>query len=229
MNRAGSVKDRPESGRRVRRTPLEARRQILDAAERRLAEGGPEAIRLQDIARDVGISHPAILHHFQSRDGLTKALAERAVQRLADDLVAVLQKRDGAEASAREVIERVFATLTDTGHSRLFAWRALAQPPRSDDPEARAHLDAITDAIHARREEVARERGVAAPDRQDTAFIVRLATTTMLGEALSTAIFAPGSPRSARDSNLRFRRWLADLLTEHAGFAEDRRSRRKGS
>jgi TetR/AcrR family transcriptional regulator, repressor for neighboring sulfatase len=229
MTRSVPAKGRAGAARRVRRTPLEARRQILDAAERRLADGGPEAIRLQDIARDVGISHPAILHHFQSRDGLTKALAERAVQRLADDLLAVLRQRDGTEASAREVIERVFATLADTGHARLLAWRALAQPPRTDDPEARARLDAITDAIQARREELARERGTAVPDREDTTFIVRLATTTMLGEALTAPIFAPGSPRTARDSNLRFRRWLADLLTEHAGFVEVRRSRRKGS
>ena len=58
-----------EPKKRVRRTKEEAQRVILDAAEERLANGGPEALRLQDIAADVGISHPAILHHFdyQSR------------------------------------------------------------------------------------------------------------------------------------------------------------------
>ena len=39
---------------RRRRTAEEARHEILAAAQRRLAEGGPEAIRLQDIARDLG-------------------------------------------------------------------------------------------------------------------------------------------------------------------------------
>jgi len=53
-----------EPKKRVRRTKEEAQRVILDAAEERLANGGPEALRLQDIAADVGISHPAILHHF---------------------------------------------------------------------------------------------------------------------------------------------------------------------
>jgi AcrR family transcriptional regulator len=202
---------------RVRRTPEEARRQILDAAERRLAAGGPEAIRLQDIARDVGISHPAILHHFGSRDGLTRALAERAVQRLTEELLAVLRERPNPEDSGREIIELAFATLADTGHARLLAWRALAHGQETDDPEGRAILDGITDAIHARREELARARGLPPPPREDTAFIVRLATTTMLGEALTSRIFAPGSARSAGESNRRFRRWLADLLAEHAG------------
>ncbi|MDO9127858.1 MAG: helix-turn-helix domain-containing protein, partial [Parvibaculum sp.] len=63
---------------RVRRTAEEARRLILDAAEERLAKQGPEGLRLQDIARDVGISHPAILHHFESREGLVRALIARA-------------------------------------------------------------------------------------------------------------------------------------------------------
>ena len=64
---------------------------ILDAAEKRLREGGPDAIRLQDIARDVGIAHPTILHHFETRDGLTLALQQRAMQRLEQDLFDVLQ------------------------------------------------------------------------------------------------------------------------------------------
>jgi AcrR family transcriptional regulator len=201
---------------RVRRTPAEARRQILDAAERLLSDGGPEAIRLQDIARDVGISHPTILHHFGSRDGLTRALGDRAVKRLTDDLLAILRDRSAEEGSGREIIERTFATLADTGHARLLAWRALAGGKSEDDREARARLDGIADAIHARRADLARSVGAPPPPREDTAFIVRLATTTMLGEALTGPIFAGGSARTARESNLRFRLWLADLLVEHA-------------
>lgn len=199
---------------RVRRTPEEARRQILDAAERRLRDGGPEAIRLQDIARDVGVSHPTILHHFRSREGLTRALAERVTRRLADDLLAVLRDAPATEASALEIVERVFAALADTGHARLLAWRALGGAPRSE--EARALIGRIVDAVHARRVALARARGRAEPTREDSAYAVRLATSAMLGDAISGELFSPESPAGApREADLRFRRWLGRLLLEH--------------
>ena len=44
-------------------------------------------MRLQDVAADLGISHPAILHHFESREGLLQALALRAMEELNDGLV----------------------------------------------------------------------------------------------------------------------------------------------
>ena len=91
--------------RRVRRSAEEAQRRILDAAEKRLREGGPEAVRLQDIARDVGISHPAILHHFASRDGLTQALERRAMDRLETELVQVLSSQPAQGGTAVDVID----------------------------------------------------------------------------------------------------------------------------
>jgi AcrR family transcriptional regulator len=36
-------------------------------------------LRLQDIAADVGISHPAVLHHFGSREALVHAVIQRAI------------------------------------------------------------------------------------------------------------------------------------------------------
>src|SRR5688572_5204467 len=65
---------------RVRRTAGAAREAILDAAEKRLAEGGPAGLRIQEIARDVGISHPTLLHHFGSRAALVEAVVDRALE-----------------------------------------------------------------------------------------------------------------------------------------------------
>ena len=203
---------------RVRRRPEEARRQILEAAERRLRSGGPEAIRLQDIARDAGMSHPTILHHFRSRDGLIEALAERVTQRLADDLLAVLRDAPPTEASALEIVERIFAALADTGHARLLAWRALCGPPRTG--ETRALIGRIVEAVHAHRIELARARGTPEPSREDSAYAVRLAASAMLGDAISGELFSPERGADERtgapcEADLRFRRWLGRLLVEH--------------
>jgi len=205
--------------RRVRRSAAEAQQLILDAAEKRLREGGPEAIRLQDIARDVGISHPAILHHFASRDGLTQALERRAMTRLEAELVEAISSQPARGEAVVDVIERAFATLGDAGHARMLAWRVLQVA--SPDPEAQQRLlRALADLVHARRVELAQSERRPPPSEQDTEFVVRLAAAAMLGDG----IFAPFLDASFGRANnparqRRFREWFARLLAAHTGVS----------
>src|SRR5439155_19480326 len=78
----------PASAKRLRRSPEEARRLILDTAQELIARNGPEGLRLQEIAAAAGISHPLILHHFGSREGLVRAFVHEAVAELRCRLVA---------------------------------------------------------------------------------------------------------------------------------------------
>src|SRR6185295_17110146 len=57
----------------------EAQRRILEAAEKQLMKVGPEGLRLTDLAQALGVSHPAILHHFGSREGLVAAVVRHAL------------------------------------------------------------------------------------------------------------------------------------------------------
>src|SRR5262245_41519936 len=214
--------------RRVRRSAEEAQRVILDAAEKRLREGGPEAIRLQDIARDVGISHPAILHHFASRDGLTQALERRAMARLEAELVEVLSTQAARGEAAADVIERAFAALGDAGHARMLAWRVL-QAARPEPNADRTLLRALSELIHAHRVEAAAAEHRAPPSRQDTEFVVRLAAAALLGDG----IFAPFLDASfGRESDparqRRFREWFARLLADHRDDGARSRARDPG-
>ena len=93
---------------RRRRTAEEARAEILDAAERRLAAAGPAALRLQEVAADVGISHPAVLHHFGSREALVQAVVERAMQNLEDDLVRSFAGATAGVPDSAVLLDRVF-------------------------------------------------------------------------------------------------------------------------
>ena len=189
---------------------------ILAAAEKRLREGGPDAIRLQDIAADVGISHPTILHHFESRDGLTLALQLRAMDRLESELFAVLETGPATEDTALGVMERTFATLSDAGHARLLAWRALqASGPDDSDREERI-LSKLTDLVQTRRAAFRREKGMEPAPREDSEFIVRLTAAAMLGDG----IFGPfidtmTGHETDPDVGRRFRAWFARLLIDH--------------
>jgi AcrR family transcriptional regulator len=208
---------------RTRRSAAQAQRAILEAAEKRLREGGPEAVRLQDLARDLGVSHPAILHHFGSREGLMRALAEHVVARLETELLAGLRSA-ASETTVLELIEGVFESLGEAGQARLLAWRALAggDPPRSVG-EARL-LGALADLVHERRQELAREQGRPAPPREDSQFVVWLAAAAMLGDGVAGPIFdrSFGRGADAPEARRRFRAWLARLLVAHEGVTPPR-------
>jgi AcrR family transcriptional regulator len=195
--------------RRKRRTSSEARAEILDAAEARLRDGGPEAVRLQDIASDVGISHPTILHHFENRDGLVRALGLRITEHLVSDLLEALADRPAEPRTADDLIEHVFRTLHDSGTARLLAWQALSAPPAEG---TQALLRELSEALHRRRTARARAEGRPVPSAEDSLFVTRLAGVAALGDALGGEVWQIAGDRG---ENLRFQRWFARLLVAH--------------
>jgi len=197
---------------RVRRTAEEARRLILDAAEKRLARQGPEGIRLQDIARDVGISHPAILHHFESREGLVKALIARTNTQLREKLLGALES---SEATAQDQIESVFEALSDRGTARLLAWLLLTGRVTDTTQGPQSMMTEIADLIHAHREESAKRKGTSAPDREDTFFLAMLTTSAAFGDAIIGRYLAEAAGLDEAGVK-RYRKWFAELLNRHA-------------
>jgi AcrR family transcriptional regulator len=202
--------------RRKRRTAEEARRAILEAAQKRLAECGPEEIRLQDIASDLGISHPAILHHFGSRDALMLELSRHALRALNADLVAALQ--GSAHHDLSGWLDRVFETLGDRGHARLLAWSLLTGRLGRGDADAgeegRGHmLRDLAEAVHARRVELAEEAEKV--ELEESVFAVQLVSAALLGDALMGPLLrASAGVGSSEESNERFRAWLGRRVEE---------------
>lgn len=86
--------DEPAPARRYHHGDL--RRALLDAAERRLAQGGPGAVTIRACARDAGVAPAAPLHHFGSLAGLLSALAERGFAGLVARLDTDAATSDGA-------------------------------------------------------------------------------------------------------------------------------------
>ena len=212
--------DAPEGKSRRRRSAGVAREEILDAAQRLLSQGGPDAIRLQDIANDVGIAHPTILHHFGSRDGLIEALDARAIHALTDDVARILQSDEGAPAG--ELIERVAETMDQQGLAQLIAFWAMREPgePSSLDGTDPAALVAdVSKLIRGRLEQV---EGVEADLLEAISFRVRLAVFAMFGQALIGDALSPVTAKERDAERHRFRQWLSELLLERvSGAAEN--------
>lgn len=196
---------------RRRLSSEEAREAILAATEKRLREVGPDALRLQEIAADVGLSHPTVLHHVGSRDALVQAVVARAMIALETDLIACFTK-DAVPTDIASTLHQIDDVMRGHGHARLLAWLALTYPGQTSKEESR--LGDVAVALHAARGAIGRP----APF-EDTAHAVVLASAAMFGIAL----LGPGLLRmtglpSDEESLRRLRDWFAALLMEHAGI-----------
>jgi AcrR family transcriptional regulator len=57
----------------------ERRDELLDAAEQVLTRGGPQALTLQAVADEAGVSKGGLLYHFANKSELVRGLVERLV------------------------------------------------------------------------------------------------------------------------------------------------------
>ena len=196
---------------RRRRDAAAARAAILDAAERHLVVAGPSGIRLQEVAADAGVSHPTVLHHFGTREGLVKAVITRSLAAVTARVVEAISQSTGDTAQVAAMLDGVFDALASDGRARVVMWLAL-EGQRID---ADARLAAVVEATHALRK-TKRAGKRHPPSREDTAHVVVLATLALLGAAVMGPALLENAglsddPAAAR----RFRGWLARLLTKH--------------
>jgi AcrR family transcriptional regulator len=202
------------AARRRRLSSEDAREAILAATEKRLREVGPDALRLQEIAQDVGLSHPTVLHHIGNREALVAAVVARSMLALETDLIACFTQQDAAAPTdIASTLHQIDDVMRVRGHARLVAWLALTQPGRVAKKESR--LAEVAVALHAVRSSFGKD----APF-EDTAFSALLASVAMFG----LAILGPGllemmNLPSNEETLRRFREWFAALMMEHAGLA----------
>jgi AcrR family transcriptional regulator len=193
---------------RRRRSAEEAQAAILDAAEEQLAARGPDGIRLQELADSLGLSHPAILHHFGSRAGLVRAVVARTTARLEQELIAIISTVVDQEG-ATHVLERVLEVLADRKHARTLAWLYLTEGSTAG-PDALGHggqLKRISDVVHGLRKQ---HLGRAVP-YWDTLYTVTLASLALFGQAVA----GPEIQAGAGVERKPFLRWFTGLLLGH--------------
>lgn len=198
-----STKPRPKK-KRVRRSAEEARAAILDATDRRLVEAGPDGIRLQDVAAEVGISHTTILHHFGGREHLVDEVVRRRIDVINQDVIDAVADRGVDPTVIGPLLGRLFQAFGPGGHARVVAYLALGNRP---NPDIRG-LNTVMGVLHQARQ-LTREPGSPAVSLEDTEFIVQLTNFALFGEAIVGPLFR-GEPPDAPDPEAR-RRFLDGL------------------
>ena len=168
-----------------------------------MTAGGPAGLRLQEVARAAGVSHPTILHHFGSREGLVRALNQRSLEVLRNSVIARL----GSAQSGDDSIKQTFAAYRD-GVAQRILW--LIQSATPETPGGLKFFDEIVEALHALRLKFAAPG--TTPDIEDTRAVIHLTTIAAFGDAVIGPRLRQSAGAKERAARERFESWFAQLL-----------------
>lgn len=107
---------------RQRRTPEEARSTALACARKLLLAEGPQAVTLQAVASEIGMSHTNLIHHFGSADGLQSELMKEMVESLTRTIESAVMRLRVGEGDIKEFVDLVFDAFDQGGAGRLATW-----------------------------------------------------------------------------------------------------------
>lgn len=211
---------------RQRRTPAEARALILESARRLIAERGPDAVGLKDIAGDAGVSHALVTHYFGTYDALVEATLADEVRRTREALLARVQLTTPSDVDGW--IDLFFSSLGSSQYGRLAAWALLTGRARRDDffPRREKGMRIMADAIEARVRELS---GTLPFSREQLEQALVLVMSVGVGYALGGELFwASLGHEATRSRDVAFRNNLAAILRRDL-LGEPRTTSRRSS
>jgi TetR/AcrR family transcriptional regulator, repressor for neighboring sulfatase len=194
----------------VRRSPEQARALILAAAERLLAERGPDAVGLKDVARAAGVSHALVSHYFGTYEGLVEKALQSHTTRIRRELLARMS--EASEVGPRAWIDQLFAALGHPLYGRLSAWAMLSGRFDREDffPRRDQGLREVADAVEARCQALL---GGLPFSREDIEFVMLFVMAAAYGYSLGRPVlWASLAHEATPERDAWFRARLATLV-----------------
>jgi AcrR family transcriptional regulator len=197
---------------RVRHSADEARQLILEAAERRFREGGQAAVRVQLVARDVGMTDAAVHHHFGSRKGLLTALLRHAGRTVREQIETAAHGWSAGTRDLASLSQLISECYDERGYARLAMWLMLAGGVSG---RGSGMLAELVDILQGDAEHAARVQGLVALSRTETQFVVALfhmiqVAQPLFGEAMLRSAGLPNDDAMRE----RFQAWLLIVFEE---------------
>lgn len=116
-----------------------------------LAEGGPAAVSINAIAKELGMSGPALYRYFDSRDALMTELIRDAYRDLTDALVTATTATPGRPGAALATAYRAWAIEQPHRYRLLFAAPLIGYDAHQTElvDEAEAAMNVLLDVLSA--------------------------------------------------------------------------------
>ncbi|WP_340647480.1 TetR/AcrR family transcriptional regulator [Phenylobacterium sp.] len=202
-----------EPRKRIRRSAQASKLAILQTAEARLIADGPDAVRVQPIARELGLTDAAVHYHFGSREALLETLLRYSGRRFLDELAAAIATHR-AQGMGFD-LARAAALLADfydrKGAARLVMWLRFS----GWAPEGAGMLTPLVDWLHEDRAARALAQGAPTPAREDSQYAIALLSASAMSQALFGDALLRSvdlDPAKAAD----FTAWLTGALGDQA-------------
>lgn len=113
----------PAQRKRVRRSPEQARRHILESAVRTLSERGPDACGLKEVAAAAGVSHALVAHYFGTYEALVEAAIGEAMRTLRERLIKRMMSEPNPTPDG--MAQLYFDIALEPWYGRLISWAFL--------------------------------------------------------------------------------------------------------
>ena len=133
-------------GRRRRRSPEVAEREIIDAAEELLRERPFRELTVDEVMRRTELSRPSFYVYFRDRHHLVLKVVERLTARERRDGRRLVRRRG---LDGREVIREATAGVVDVFERHGAVLQALADAA-ADDPDVEAAYRGVSELLHRR-------------------------------------------------------------------------------
>ena len=154
------------------------------------------------------MSHPAILHHFGSREGLVEAMVRDGLRRLQEQILEGWPSTK--EPDVEGTFERFYEIASRHGVARILA--GLILMGRDFGAMAPDVFRPAAERLHAGRVRRAQRDGTRMPELEDSLFAATFLVILVLGDSLFGDSVRRAIGLRSKDSAANFRRWLIKVV-----------------
>lgn len=122
--------------RRTAEEVAELRERIVDEALRQFGDRGVDATSVSDIAKAVGLSKQALMHHFRTKDALADAIRARVKASLDEMLPHMVAAFTASDAELDDILVELVATMDRHYELARFLMRVIVFGPKPNLPPA---------------------------------------------------------------------------------------------